>query len=46
MSSTYFNIKPLSEEEVNNFFYVRGGESDYSLRRGLEFLLNQIIWKR
>ena len=42
MSSTYFNIKPLSEEEVGNFFYVRGGESDYSLRRELDFLLNQI----
>ena len=32
MSSPYFHIKPLSEEEVDNFFYVRGGESDYSLR--------------
>jgi energy-coupling factor transporter ATP-binding protein EcfA2 len=42
MSSTYFNIKPLSEEEVGNFFYLRGGESDYSLRRELDFLLNQI----
>jgi len=42
MSSTYFNIKPLSEEEVGNLFYVRGGESDHSLRRELEFLLNQI----
>jgi len=42
MSSTYFNIKPLSEEEVGNLFYVRGGESDYSLRRELDFLLNQI----
>jgi GTPase SAR1 family protein len=42
MSSTYFNIKPLSEEEVGNFFYLRGGESDHSLRRELEFLLNQI----
>lgn len=42
MYSTYFNIKPLSEEEVGNFFYVRGGESDHGLRRELEFLLNQI----
>ena len=34
MSSTYFNIKPLSQDEVGDFFHGREGE--------LNFLLNQI----